>query len=237
MGRKSKKKKSAAAAAATNPDEFVESALLEAWKLRYPSDDEDVAEQEVSLMRQRGHCCYAALQQGVQKQHFGGVSNFLAMPEYIDVATEALQNLNRNVAFMSLQDYQKPDLRSTSHTETMCKAQGETSHSPAAKSGAHGKPQTANESDKPSVRSTKPAVVRGHLESVKIGEAKGMLRQHAMAKATAEMSEQFDFDSLCPQGKQLYEMVLTDKIARLHRKLKHRNKFKEKKQRDSQPTI
>lgn len=237
MGKKSKKKKHAASATASPDDETHDSkvadALLEAWKARYPSSDEDVAEQEVDLMRKRGHCCYAVLQEGVQKQHFDGVTNFLVMPEYVDVAAEAVQRLTTDAAFMSMQTSQKHCPVALTQPETICKTPGEKLHA-TAKSGTHDKPQTMAECNKPKAESRKPVLSRGHVEIEKIGMAGGTLLQQAEDKARTEMQQTFKYELLCEQGKQLYNLVLQDKTKRFHSKLKHRNKWKQK-TRASQP--
>lgn len=198
MGRKSRKKKTAAPATA-DPETYVEKALLEAWKSRYPSSDEDVAEQEVDLMKARGHCCYAALQEGVKKRHFDGVSNFLAMPEYIQVATETLNNLQQDVAFVSIVESQQETQHQRSVPtvqEKMCADSGDKEQSGAAKRGLTGKPQTVLKSSKPVFENTKLA--EGHPKPELIEKAGGTMLEQAARKARKEMEAEFDYHLLCP---------------------------------------
>jgi len=54
------------------------------------------------------------------------------------------------------------------------------------------------------------------------------LWDRAVQKAKQEMKEEFQYEQLCKQGRQLYQYVLTDKTKRLYEKLKARRKFKSK---------
>jgi len=231
MGRKSRRKKSAAPAATTQ-DAYVETALREAWKLRYPPSDEDVAEQEVDLMKARGHCCYAALQQGVQEQHFDGVSNFLVMPEYIQVATEALENLHGDVAFLSLVESQQethkqmldtPSLKVETHKDMKGKSQV------VEASARKGKAHTTMESEAFSSESAEPEL-QARQVSEENANAGAPLMNKARQKAQQEMAAEYNYAALCEQGRRLYQTVLIDKTKRIYNKMRYREK-----KRASQP--
>lgn len=62
---------------------------------------------------------------------------------------------------------------------------------------------------------------QGALEHAKAG---GTLLEKATNKAAAEMAAQFNYETLCTQGRKLYEMVLIEKAKRIHTKVRYRKK-------------
>jgi len=113
---------------------------------------------------------------------------------------------------------------------------------PATHKGAHkqeeGKPKTDEESNATHEKlraseengeilttSVMPNV-QGHavLENAKAGGMSPL--EKATQKATAEMTAQFNYTELCEQGKQLFNMVLQQKIKRIHSKMQSRLKKK-----------
>jgi len=72
------------------------------------------------------------------------------------------------------------------------------------------------------VKKTKPA------PKALLGARECDLWDRAVQKAKQEMKEEFQYEQLCKQGRQLYQYVLTDKTKRLYEKLKARRKFKSK---------
>jgi len=219
------------------PDPLVAGALLEAWKTRYPSSDEDVAEQEVHLMKERGHCCYAVLQEGVEKQHFDGVSNYFVMPEYVQVATEALAQLQEHSCYAAVE-----------HPVTGLKQHGESKprRGDAKPRGGEqqaaemnedntkcGKSQIAVQNDcEPTGESAQqPRSKQKH--GVKVDKQDGMW-DAAMNKARVELEQEFDYNKLCKQGRRLFQMVMQDKTKRLYGKLKQRAQWKIKKKEHAQ---
>jgi len=87
---------------------------------------------------------------------------------------------------------------------------------------------------KPQCESVQPAMAK----AARVNDVR--LRGHdlwgqAAAKAAAELQAEFDSSTLCKQGLKLYEIVLKDKTARLHKKLKNREKWKIKKQGSLSP--
>jgi len=213
-------------------DPKVAAALLKAWRSRYPPEDADVAEQEVELMRERGHCCYAALEEGVASRHFDGVSNFLVLPEYIDVATEALQQLQEYPCYATLaHERTDPKQKDVSRLkEKDAEPINETPQHTAVKvvKPAVDKPQTVVQKDGKLVRESAQPIACANADVNEDISSRGQMWNAAVKKAQQEMDEEFDYRSLCKQGQQLFTMVLHDKTKRLYGKLKQRARWKVK---------
>lgn len=214
-------------------DPKVAAALLRAWKSRYPPGDADVAEQEVELMRSRGHCCYAVLQEGVDKQQFEGVSNFLVMPDYVEVAAEALQQLSTFPCYATLMRPEK-DLKQQDARRPLgkdAKHSVDTRQTKAEKAGKQSceKPRAAAAKDRTTrCESARPGPQSSRSENE--GKKGGReLWDVAVDKARLELEAEFNYNALCKQGRKLFNMVLVDKTKRLHGKLKAREKWRTKK--------
>lgn len=238
MGKKKKKVVPAARPEDPQMDSRVVAALRESWRTQYGSSDEDVVDQEVELMQQRGHCSYLALEAGVKTQHFDGVSNFLAMPQYVQVATDALQMLATDHCYSAVVTSEK-DLKHKSQPKSKEKGSrhmGEKLQDSSVKEGksAHEKPQAvAGKSSEPMCEGEQPRP----RSSQDANEDKSMCKMWdvAVLKAQAEMNEDFNYNALCAQGKRLFEMVLVDKTKRLHGKLKARARWKQKQKQKAAP--
>jgi len=240
MGKKKKKPVPAARPEDPQMDSRVVAALRESWRTQYGSSDEDVVDQEVELMQQRGHCCYMALEEGVGAQHFHGVSNFLAMPQYVQVATDALQMLVTDHCYSAVVTSKK-DLQHKCQPKSKgkdSKHMGETLQDPSVKEGRsmYEKPQTATGiSSKPMYESGRPSPRPRLFQDVNEGKSTCRMWYMAVSKAQAEMAETFDYDALCSQGKRLFKMVLLDKTKRLCNKLKARHRWKQKQKDKAAP--
>jgi len=179
---------------------------------------------DVEFLEDRQCCCFASMEEAVTSRSIAGIPG----GHFLDGAIGAYDILTRDTAYMSLQADQQADQQQATGAmdEKMCTDRGDREQHETATSGRNDRPQTARESTKPQSECTK------HIArcAVKIDAApKGALLEQARLKAEAEMTAEFCFDSLCEQGKRLYEIVLIDKTKRLHNKLKHRSKWREKK--------
>lgn len=212
-------------------DSQVVAALRKSWRAQYDSSDEDVANQEVELMKERGHCSYMALEEGVEAQHFHGVSNFLVMPQYVQVAKDALEMLDVDACYSAVVSSKKelkhkvqPKLKGQDSKHI-----GEKMQDSAMKEGKslHEKPQTAaGISIKPMCESERPKPKLGH--DANEDKRRNVLWDLAEAKAHAELQEEFNYNALCKQGRQLFHIVHVDKTKRLFNKLKQRARWKAK---------
>jgi len=240
MGRKSKKK--SAAPVAAHPDEMVERTLRKLMTDMYGKADgwtdekvQQTVNGDIELMQGLGYCSYVAIQDAAALGEFKRLS---PRAHYFETAMEALENLHSDAAFISLVEMQQSMQGNqkqppSTHKETMCTGSSEKLQQTTAISGKNDKPQTVAECNKLTLESTKPLLARGQV--VKIGEASDKLMQQALAKAKAEMKQNFCFESLCAQGQQLYHLVLQDKTRRFYSKLKHRSKWKLKKKGSLSP--
>lgn len=214
-------------------DSRVVAALRQSWRQQYPSSDEDVADQEVELMKARGHCSYMALEEGVQARHFTGVSNFLAMQQYVQVATDAMQMLDADACYAAVDTSKKaPKQKGKPRSMESPKQVGDKPHTSTAKESK----QKNEKLRTVAVKDGQPKCERGQLRlgmshDVKGGKPIGVdMWEVALAKAQAEMDAEFNYNALCVQGKQLFKMVLQGKVKRLYNKIKARAHWKAKKQ-------
>lgn len=184
-------------------------------------------------MQERGHYCYAALEEGVASQHFDGVSNFLVMPDYVEVASEALQKLRTYPCYATLM----PEVKEPKHNgdpklrRQDAKPVNEKLHNAATKEDKRrcDKSQTAAEKD--SKLTGECAQPRPSCHGAKEDKPGGTeMWDVAMDKAKAELEADFNYSALCKQGKELFHMVLADKTKRLFSKMKHRARWKHRKQ-------
>lgn len=241
MTKKSKKKKAAATAApekvasiADEEDPHVVAALNQALTAIYRTcsgDTEASIRADMNFLQEKNCCCFTA----IEATAYSGTLANTSIPggHFVDAAIGAHKLLTQDAAYMSLQISQKQGSVSSATKEKMCNTDSDKAHA-AAKSGAFEKPQTAVGCVKLKAESTKPAVAGRHPNVETIDTVGGMLMQQARAKAMNELQQTFCYESLCEQGRQLYELVLQDKTKRFYSKLKHREKWKQKK-RVSQP--
>jgi len=241
MTKKSKKKKAAvgtddprqlkASTYATGAEDVhVVRALTQALEAMYVSCSGDTAASiraDIEFMREHQCCCFASIEETVTTNRVAGIFG----GHWADAAVEAYGILTQDVAYMSMQGNQKQP--PSARKETMCTGSSEKLQQTTTISGKNDKPQTVAECNKLTLESTKPLQARGQV--VKIGEASDKLMQQALAKAKAEMKQNFCFESLCAQGQQLYHLVLQDKTRRFYSKLKHRSKWKLKKKGSLSP--
>lgn len=209
--------------------EVVMAALTEAWMPYY--DDLFVVEQEVELMQRRGHCSYAVLKAGVESNNFDGVSNFAAMPMYVDVASKAVQIIDGNPCNAAVVHELKESRQAVAGPIQDTKPRCEKPKTDTAKDGKLKSARPHTGAAKCGTQEGERVQARGH-GNLHVHETKACVDgMWALAsdKAKAELQDEFVFDKLCNQGKKLYKMVLADKTKRLYEKLKARARYKAKK--------
>lgn len=227
MGKRPKRRN--AATTPNSPDIYVENALRDNFRSMWKDSGfpETAVEQntasDMRWLHEYGYCTYAALEQAKEN---GGFERFDKRSHLNQIAAETLENLQGDAIFLSIVNSEQETQCQSAQTVQMkmCADTSEKKH--AAKTGAKGKPDAAQTSSKLASENTM-LVVGAQSEVIEM--AKSTMLEHAELKARKEMQQQFDYDSLCPQGKQLFELVLVDKVKRLYSKIKHRQKRKEKK--------
>jgi len=233
MGKKPKRRN----ATAKNPDAYVENILRENFRSMWEDGGfhaaavQDNTTRDMQWLHEYGYCNYEALEKAKADD---GFARFDKRSHLNQIAAETLETLQSDAVFLSMvSSKQEAQSQPTVPTQQTTKSANTSDTKQVVKGGETDTPQTAEECSKLVSEKIK-LVMAARTEKIEVAGC--TLMEHAEQKARKEMEAEFDFESLCEQGKQLYRLVLHDKTARLHRKLKHRSKWKEKKKSTMQPS-
>lgn len=197
---------------ATNSD--VVRALRQVFEAKYAKswgDREAAVEAALRAMADNNSTNFTALTEIVNTRMFAGRKGGM----FVEAAIAAYLPLLR----LLQEKHEAAPLTQTKETHTK---ESETTKSDEA-SDIHEKsraPECDATHSSISVKSERQR--QGAIENAKAGGTS--LMETATQKAAAEMAAKFDYDKLCEQGKELYQIVMIDKAKRIHSKMKYREK-------------